>query len=119
MGAPFGLPVDSAQPSGGALTDAADALCGRLAARVGGAWAPAGPGARSMSERGLVLTLSVSMGEHAAGKVRIEVRPVVSFGWYVPVLLLPLIPLRYGYPWWRRRGWQLGRGLRSGGWGAR
>ena len=81
------------------MTDDAEALCGRLAARVGGAWKPAEAGARTMEERGLLITLHVAVDDDGAGKVRIEVRPVVGWGWYLPVVLLPLIPLRQGFLW--------------------
>lgn len=81
-----------------------DALIARLAARVGGTWAPAGPGTRTMRERGLTLIIGVTIGEDGAGKLRIEVKPVVGWGWYVPVLLLPLIPLRLGWPWYAAVG---------------
>jgi hypothetical protein len=81
------------------MTDEADALCARLAARVGGAWAPDGPGVRTTLERGLRIRLVVTVGEEGAGKVRIEVTPVVGWGWYVPVLLLPIVPMKLGYSW--------------------
>ncbi len=40
------------------------------------------------------------MDDAGVGKVRIEVYPVVGWGWYVPALLLPLLPLGYGLPWY-------------------
>ena len=64
-----------------------------------------------MEERGLHLLIGVTVGEEGAGKLRIEVRPVVGWGWYVPVLLLPLIPLRYGMPWFAAAAVALGGGF--------
>lgn len=111
MGAPPGLAVAAADPPESAVSHDPDALIARLAARVGGAWVPSGPGARSMEERGLHLLIGVTVGEEGAGKLRIEVRPVVGWGWYVPVLLLPLIPLRLGFPWYAAVAVALGGGF--------
>lgn len=67
-----------------------------LLAGLGQGWVRSGPEDAWRSEPGLVVSVGLSVDEAGHGKVRMEVRPMVGWAWYIAPILVPVLAVQAG-----------------------